>query len=388
MYRNAPSIGIKTQNGYAALLAHNFDTVQESFNFSIPSALAENLDLHKNLAIQRDSEIEYSFGGERFQMWIGGSQGKRWVLANDDFQIHIGSPKQQWPITVRYLAPGLWEHGYDALRKRIEDALWREGLPICEGADINRPETWSRLSRVDYAFDFYSPKFTSEMVEGNLRKYLLLPAKVKGKLHWEGPRDETLQIGHSKSGLIIQVYDKGREITDMSGKTWMYRVWEREGYYPPEDEIARDVWRLEVRFGKEFIKNRGCLTMDHVRDCLQEMLAEALMTRRMVRPNGDTHRERWPLHPLWAAAYEAAGQAGRYVPIGRQLTLRKDAMIDTLEKQITGTARALATLDGDYNDQIAKHKLEECAENITADPEHIAKVAKAKERYRYIEEAR
>lgn len=96
-------------------------------------------------------------------------------------------------------------------------------------------------------------------------------------------RDETLQIGYSRPNLAIQVYDKGQEITDISGKTWMYKVWEREGYYPPEKERAKDIWRVEIRFGKDFIKNRGFLTFDDMEAHLAELLAEALITRRLVR---------------------------------------------------------------------------------------------------------
>jgi hypothetical protein len=388
MSRTIPDIRTDVTDGYAHLLARNFDSVQESFNFSIPEALAERLTFHKDLAAERETPIEFSFGGEGFQIWMGASQGKKWVIENDDFQIHFGSPKQQWPITVRYLAAGLWEYGFPALKKRVLDALFKEGLVICSEADVNRIETWCRVSRVDFAFDFYSPAFSLEMISCRVREKLLAPSGVKIGAIGTSRRDETIQIGFSRPGLCIQVYDKGQEITDMSGKTWMFKVWEREGYHPPDDKKARDVWRVEIRFGKEFIKNRGLLTMDQFQEKLQELLAEAIFTRRMISDTGDTHRERCPLHPLWAAVYEETAMVAEYAPIGRQITLRMDAMIDCLEKQITGTARALATIGGEYDDQMARHKMEICTDAITQDKEHLPKVAKVKERYRFIEEAR
>lgn len=389
MPRFIPQIKTDLTPGYAGLLGHNFDTVQESFNLELPPPLLERLQWDKDRAAEQETPVEFTFGGELFQIWLGASQGKKYVIEHDDFQIHFGSPKQSWPITVRYLAAGLWEHGIDALKERVMKCLLKECNPAVGEEDWDRPETWQRINRVDYAFDFHSPDFTREMMAGMVRQKVLAPSGVKLGVIGTSLRDETLQIGYCRPGLCIQVYDKGKEITDMSGKTWMYRVWEREGYYPPLEERGKDVWRVEVRFGKDYIKDRGILTLAQFRDALRELLAEALFSRRLTAPSAtDDHRERWPLHPLWAAVYDASGRAGEYAPIGRQITLRRDAMADCLDKQITGSLRARATLGGDYDGQIKDHVGETCIEAVEEDPEHFQKVAKARERYRFLEDAK
>lgn len=387
MSRFIPSIQTDTTPGYASLIGHNFDTVQESFNVSMPDALIERLDRAKAQAGESEMPVPITFGGEVFQVWVGASQGKKYVIENDDFQIHFGSQKQNWPVSIRYLSAGLWEHGFDAVKKRALACLLSECRPVCTPQDS--PEVWQRVSRIDYAFDFYSHAFTGEMFDGLARRKVLAPSGVKIGVIGTSLRDETLQIGYSRPGLTIQIYDKGKEITDMSGKTWMYEVWQREGYFPPHDEHGKHCWRVEIRFGKDYIKNRGILTFEQFYDRLHEMLAEAIFSRRMVTPSDtDGHRERWPLHPLWAALYDASGRAGSYVPIGRQITLRRDAMRDCLEKQIIGTMRAVATLGGEYDGRMKDHIGESCIDAVEQDKKHAFKVAKARERYRFIEDAR
>lgn len=388
MPRFVPDIDTSQTDGYATLLGDNFDTVQESYNMVISDALAERLEYHKGMAQERDTAIEFTFGGELFQIWIGGSQGKKWVIEHDDFQIHFGTPKQSWPITVRYRAAGLWEYGFDALKNRVVQCLLKECHPHGPEDEWEQTSTWQRISMVHYAFDFFSPDFSAEMYGGKVRGKVLAPSGVKLGVIGTSLRDETINIGYSRPGLIIQVYDKGQEITDMSGKTWMYAVWEREGYYPASDK-AHDVWRVEIRMGKEYLQNRGILTFDQVQDQLSELLAEALFSRRMVEPSAtDGHRERWPLHPLWAAAYAASGRAGQYLPIGRQITLRRNAMKDCLEKQLMGTLRARATIDGDYDQRTAQQIGETTIDDITKDKKHRKKVSELQERYRFIEDAR
>lgn len=388
MSRSIPQIGTELTKGYATLIGHNWDTVQESYNVTIPEPLEWYLEFHKKRAGEAESPVEVSFGGELFHIWIGGSQGKKWVIENDDLQIHFGSPKQQWPVTVRYLSGGLWEYGFDEMKQRVVAMLLREQLPIGDDGVWDSPDTWQRCSRADYAFDFYSPEFSREMQTRRLREKMVLPSGVKAGAIGTSLRDETITMGMNRAGLVIQVYDKGKEIDDMSGKTWMYKVWEREGYLPPEDKKGKDLWRVEIRFGKEFLKGRGILNFDQIQKGIRELLNEAIFSRRLIEQNSNVSREYWPLHPLWAATFHSFGVAGQYLPIGRQITLRRDAMINCLEKQIEGTTRSLASMNGKYDDKIAAHAIETCFENITKNKFHVEKSEKAAIRYKFLNEAR
>ncbi len=391
MHRFTPDISIEATDGYAALLGHNWDTIQECFNLNVSDELEARLEAGKVRAQSRfdDQGDKFEFGGKTFQIQPKGTKGKSWVLSNDDFIIMFGRGAKDWKVSVRYLAAGLWEYGFEALKVKILTILLRECKPEGKEVVIENIKTWQRLSRADYAFDFYAPEFSKEMERGNIREKLVLPSGVKGGLVFDSNKDETLTLGMNRTGLQIQVYDKGKEITDISGKTWMYTVWEREGFYPPEDQKAKHIWRVEIRFGKEFFKDRGILLFEELEENLQFLLCEALFKRRIGEPDRDSNKARWALHPLWAATYEASGLAGRYCPIGRQSTLSAQAKLEIMKKGLAGTVRAAVILKvGDYDDLSATNMAYQSLCEMEDDKRHQTMIEKVKERYRYEGDAR
>lgn len=403
MKREIPNISIEGTKGYAKLLAHNFDSVQECFNLRMPDSVAAQMDRWQEDAIEAfDGEQEYTvrFGGEDFQIWVGGAAGGvKWVLKNDDIQFFFKAPltatgkTRTWAVSVRYLSGGLWEYGIDALKIRAESILFCEQFKPMDNdgafVDIEPESQWQRISRIDYAFDFYSPCLSGEMESAWMKKKFLLPSGVKIGVISTSKSDETLTIGLNRSGLSTQIYDKGKEITEKSGKTWMYDIWARNGFVLPEDGKAHDVWRMEIRFGKEFLKNRMILSFAEFKEKMQEFLCEAIFTRRMTVLGSHEHKERFDLHPLYAECYKATEQAGQYAPMGRQMTLRRDSLIEVMDRQIQGTARAREVLrNGEYSEDNARFALNLAGNNIAKDPEHLKKIEKAQERYKFVDEAR
>jgi hypothetical protein len=378
-----PDIQFNLDDRYAVPLGHNFDTIQECFCMEMPPALAARLESGKNAALEahEGQGALFGFGGEDFQIWTSGSQGNRWVIANDDLQIHFRTDKPGWHTTVRYLAAGLWEYGVDALKARVIALLKAEMKP--------QGEKWITLSRADYAFDFYSPAFTSEMKDGSIRSKLVLTSGVKAGLVFSALRDETLTIGVSKSaGLQIQVYDKGQELLDKPGKEWMFKIWEREGYHPPEEKKAKHVWRVEVRLKKEFLKDRRISTLEVLRENLKELLCEALMRRRMCIPEDNPHRERWALHPLWSAVWSEAGEADKYIPLGRQIMMTRGDYRQMLMAQMAGLGRSVSMVEiNRYDRTLAERNGLRSVDLALKDPRHKQKLKRCEERQRFIDEA-
>ena len=390
MKRHFPDIEINRIEGYAQILAHNFDAIQESYNLELDGILEERLEAGKKKAQERyeDQGMTFFFGGEKFQISPQGTKGKSWVLKNDDFMIMIGRGAKDWKWSVRYLSAGLWEYGISAMKQRILKCLLTETHPSGEGVIRDDISTWQRVSRVDYALDFYCPEFTQEMTNGNVRQNMLLPAKVKGGLYFDSNRDETIWFGIGSKTLQIQIYDKGKEITDTKGKEWFFKIYEREGYYPPEDLQARHIWRVEIRIYKEFIKNRKCLTLDDVLDNLKDMLCEALGKRRLSIAGSDQNKARWDLHPLWCEALEQIGGAGSYLPIGRLSTMKADVKAAMIKKNIAGSLRSVQILEtGDYDFHDSMIIAQDCAFEAQKDKEHDKKIDKAKEKYAFEREA-
>lgn len=390
---NIPNINTDVSDGYASLIGHNWDTVQEAFKVRIPAALAERLEKGKQAALDRHEGqgAGFQFAGQQFQIWSGGSQGNKWVIENDDIQIHFRTEKEtcKWPVSVRYRAAGLWEYGFQALKDQAVWLLEQECVPLCD--DGETLEDWCHISTAHYAFDFYSPKFSDEMWLKSIRNNVCLTSGVKMGIVGTSQTDETITIGMNRAGVQVQVYDKGKEITEISGKTWMFKVWEREGYFPPAEKKAKDVWRVEIRFGKEFLRDRNIIAFKNLQEKIKPLLAEALMRRRIVQPpeKWNKHKERWGFHPLWAAVYHESGGAGEYVPIGRQITLRRAEMAELLEKQMAGIIRSKSVLTtGHFNENVAAHDALRSVTRAKEDEDHDNKTLKCVERYRFIDEAK
>lgn len=387
--RPIPQISLSpVEEGYAVLLAEGWDTIAETYNMSVSEALQERLEAARLEAEALDLRHEntpraFPFGGETLQIYPRRPGRGLWVLACDDFQITFRSPAMEWAITVRYSSAGLWEWGWWPLRNRVLALFFQD----CS----SRGSDWTRISEAHWCWDFHSPAFSEEFRPRIVENVVCHSSTKKSfmvEVWARGSRGETLTIG-KKGYLQVQVYDKGQEITDASGKTWMFGLWERSGWRPPEDGRAKDVWRLEVRMYGDFLKDRGVPDAAQLELGLLELLTEALVTRRLTSPSGDRNRWRWPMHPLWVLAWRAAGGLAEMRPLGRQVTEAGDAIMQQMIAGIAGTARAACVLRvGDWDPIVAEQIIRAALTRAKNDPAGKKKVEKLEERYRYVAEAR
>ncbi|MFN3933605.1 MAG: hypothetical protein ACK4KX_03110 [Parvibaculum sp.] len=388
--RSLPEVPLsRVPEGYATLLAHGFDSWQETTPMTLSRKLVARLEKAQQEARDEHAEagdtpgIPFTLGNETLHMAPHGAKGGvRWVLRGPDFMLMIRSPKMEWCVTIRYLAAGLWQYGIEELRQRVMEAFWAEEKHVYDHVKV-------RTSRADFAFDFHSPAFSREFTPALAANVVTHSStKVRQKLlagtYSRGGMGETLTIG-SKVGLEVEVYDKTKEIREASGKDWMHTIWaEKLDGEVPEN----DVWRLEIRMGKEFLRDRDCWHYSDITRQLPELIAEALFTRRLARPKGgDTNRARWPLHPLWTLAYQQRG-AGHMLPLGRQITMKRSHLQKQLRKQVAGTLIAAGVLSRGKAD---KEELENLARDAVgfalADNTRAEKVERARERYRFVDEA-
>lgn len=165
---------------YGLLICHNFDWWQEALNLLVPAPLWQSMLLSKEEARELDdsnkASVPFTFGGEKFELQAYGLRSKEFVLINDDLRLEIGrtDTAMEWTFGWRATAAGLWEHGVHALRKRVYTMCHQAGLrPRFDG------QPWVKLSRADYAFDFWAPGFTPEMEPGIADRFVLPPG-VKG----------------------------------------------------------------------------------------------------------------------------------------------------------------------------------------------------------------
>lgn len=394
--RSAPKLpAAEIPEGYATLLVQGWDTVQEAqnrqFNESFLMRLEKAQEQARGLDERGGQAVKLQVGSETVQVSPHGATGGfRYVFGNDDFLILVGSPNKDWSVTVRYLAAGLWEHGYDDLQKRIDAMLG--------GVSHLRSGDWLRVTRADWAMDWYSPALTAEMTSA-LADQVVSHQETKQKGHGKASaqadpdyesftfyarrgRLETLTIG-SKGSLQVEVYNKALEITEVSGKTWMYEAWG----YPAPDHLPH-IWRLEVRMAKEWLKPRNIRDPQQLEKHLPALIGDALYNRRLTAARGtDTNRWRWPLHPLWALAIDQAG-ATEFLPLGRRVTERADVLERQAIYGAAGNLRVAAHLDGGRVDRETVQRLsDKVVELIFTDPLRRQKERRVEERYRFVREA-
>jgi len=397
MVRRPPSIALSIpEPGYATLLCANFDWWQEALNMLLPATLYEAMATAKAHAVELDdrkkASAPFELGGERFEMQATGSRGKEFLLSNDDIRIEIGSTNIEWSITWRATAAALWEYGVHALRERVYGLLERAGIKP------RRPdERWVSLTRVDYAFDFWSPAFTKEMTP-ELVRALVTPSEVKWRADMWGrsakSSDGTVQVQTltfgSKKGCQVQIYDKTAEIVEASGKEWMLDIWgERGGYWPTEKPA--DVWRLEIRMAGDWLKSRTSKDPEVFFEHQWQLIADGLFNRRLTVENPeDSNRSRWPLHPLYSLAIEDIDNPQEFVPVGHKVTKRRDELMQMLVANVAGTIRSAAVLEhgGTISQEIAKEIAAKAVVHAFVDKAHFTKIERAETRYELVAEAR
>lgn len=397
MIRRPPKIELTIpEPGYATLLCGNIDWWQEALNMLMPITLYEAMTAAKARAIElderRQAAVPFVLGGERFEMQAIGSRGKEFLLSNDDIRIEIGSQNIEWSITWRATAAALWEYGIPVLRERVYDLLGRAGIK-----PRRLDERWVSLTRVDYAFDFWSPAFTKEM-RPDLVNSFVSPAEVKWRADIWGrsarPEDcdvraQTFTFG-SKKGCQVQIYDKTAEIVDASGKEWMLEIWGERGGYWPTGKPA-DVWRLEVRMAGDWLKSRTGKDPEEFFKHQWQLIADGLFNRRLTVPSlTDSNRWRWPLHPLYSLAIQEVDNPQEFVPVGHKVTKRREELMDILVANAAGTIRSALVLEngGEIDEKLADVLAAKVVSRIFQDKAHFQKVERAETRYELVEEAR
>lgn len=406
MTRRPPNIAhTEPMPDYALPLCANYDWWQEALNVVYPDALWDRMAKAKADAVELDERratpITFMLGGELFQLQAHGSRGREFLLVNDDMRLEFGPRKMEWSVTWRATAAALWEHGVDAIRERMYTLLEAENIN-----PRNAGERCQSLTRVDFAFDFWSPAFSKEM-RPEIANAIVCPAEVKEKASfyikgkqtgtYEGQL-QTLTIG-SHGGCQVQMYEKTAEITEASGKTWMYDIWGELGGYWPTGKPG-DVWRLEVRLAGEWLKNRTGKDIDRFLEHREQIIADALYNRRLTVPSEtDSNHRRWPLHPLYTLAMRILKNPDEFVPVGHKTTQRAEALKKTLLLNAAGNIRSLHVLKSkgiddekrrseEFEDEALDDLMKTVRTAIVQDQAHGKKIHRAENRYEFVEEAR
>jgi hypothetical protein len=340
------------------VIRSGFDKLELALNVVVPAELCEHLASAKEYAMDLARKNRFAQSGTQFNgldliMRPTGSGGGyaysfETVQPEANWFLKESSVRCGWGARVAVRALPLVLYGFGWVKAELEKTINALGLKV--------PPNGVSISRVDYAVDCLAPGFeinTENFVvhsSTNVNKHLEAEdMSVAGK-SW---RESSVRLG-GVTRKQIAVYDKLREVRQKQ-KSEMYEIWDAarasQGLRPLvySGVEADAIWRVELRAGKEYLKDRwGVTGWGGLIEHLPALLAEIMRTIRYAEPTSDSNRARWPNHPLWdLVSEEVAQNVMRHVPsIGRdrvvEVALRDK--IEWFETNLLGNAISHAAL--------------------------------------------
>ncbi len=288
----------------------NFDNLDVTFRGCIPQAMVERLEQAKVEATDTRAAVLLEWQGEAMHVAESGAKGGYAFRCDTGptgaiwFFSRNQNPKN-WNIRVSNHANSLASLGLGGVRAEMYRFLSAISATVQDAS----------ISRVDYCLDFLASDI--EVATGDA--FMLDPTAFVMHSHTSrADHDDDGGIAmHGVSGRYTSItcgkmpgrqvilYEKSREVRQKQKVEWWshWNAARTRQNLPPLGGKER-VWRLELRAGKDHLKDRwGITKWDHLDTKIADLYAHALADIRYTIPNtSDSERCRWPDHPLWAAA--------------------------------------------------------------------------------------
>jgi len=258
-------------------LTQGFDTIEcayylnrcneSSFDFETLAVQKESLSRSK---VRKPRPIK--LGSEEFLLASHGTgSGYPFLLENEVFTVQLGEFNKP-NFFVKFRSIALWHHGALALHERFLN--WAKSI----GMQPYQPE---RLSRVDFAFDYFLPEIDFD-------EDSFISQARKDNQHRKNGKIQTFKFGTDQ--VVLRVYNKTDEIEEVSHKTWLYKLWGTD----------HDVWRIEWQVRKQMLRHMDIMTFKCLEEMQGDLLRELVKNHTTLRvKSNDSNRSRWPMHRLW-----------------------------------------------------------------------------------------
>lgn len=330
------------------LVNQSIDGLDVAFKGTMPTRVLEALEQAKVQAqaareaqlcevvpgLYVDVQETGAIGGYAYRFDTG-PDGETWFIKK--------SEKEDWNVRVSCKSAMLAARGWQGAQKYIMAFLKALGFVVVEES----------IGRVDVAHDLIAPEgfnidprlmvaHAQSKVAGYADKYAFAPDELLGPLFcWKNHQVQSLTIGKMPGRQVI-IYDKSAEVK-AKGKAYWWQVWRL-----PENT---QVWRVEVRAGKKFLKEKlGVSKWDEVAEILPTLVYQTLEKIRMTDPTkqGQKIVTRRGLHPFWDALLESirntyAGLLKPCLPL-RVVREERQKMADILDQQVRGLVISYAAV--------------------------------------------
>lgn len=375
-----------------------FDMLALSIQANISPELFAELDAARERAEETRDDVPFSYGGADFDIKGHGGHGYRFILQGGPldatWSIKKPNPRDPWGIRIVVGSTFLATQGLGMARAYIDKTLARLGIKY-QAHQVS-------IARANFCVDILAPDFE------------LIPDHVV--MHSHANRADHLSIAdaitsNGKSGKFTSVtagkmpesqviiYNKRREVIDKQKPIW-WDIWNanlaRDGLrtLDPQDTKQSQVWRVEIRAGKDLLKDRWQVTTWAELDALfGDIVAEAFAKVRYCTPHPtDTNRARWPNAPIWDLAQaETQGDLNElrsHVDPEKVRYVHRQEHIRLMMAQVIGNATTLGALEGVQDAELPDYVTglaDRMAMALEDDPERAGmKLEAARARYQFI----
>jgi hypothetical protein len=241
-------------------------------------------------------------------------------------------------------------NGLEKTRQTLDALLVQLGFQL--------PHDGVSINRVDFAVDILAPGFVLDpdaFVFHSRANRKAISEFETVEMNGHSGRTTSVTIGKMPGRQVI-VYDKREEVMKRRKHEWPL-IWnanlQAAGLDPVDlsDRTASQVWRAELRLGKDALRNRKDIRgWGSLHEHLQAEMDQLAQDVTLTVPSTDSNRSRWPLHTNWKVAQEATAtrlfeHVGTVPPEAvREIDLR-EKQLDLL-KLIVANSVTLAFLEG------------------------------------------
>lgn len=151
---------------------------------------------------------------------------------------------------------------------------------------------------------------------------------------------ETVTLG-KMPGRQVQVYNKRAEAVKFQKSDW-FAIWDKD------KKTCPNIWRVEVRLGKDYLRQWNIETLDDVVDSIGDLFKDSLCAVRYVQGTDISNISRAKNHELWdvaCAAFDKAHEANiSGIVRGRLIEIKRSDALRMFEQQLAGLASALTVV--------------------------------------------
>lgn len=377
------------------LLYRGFDGLDLSFKGHISPELCTELEAAKEHAQQSHSPAVVFCGGLKMEVSESGARGGYAFIASTGrfgatWFFKKPNARDPWGVRVSCASFNLALNGLGGARAELYATLEQLGVAVAGESES--------LGRIDYAMDFLAPDFVL------VPEHFVMHSNASWADHSEQLPDVSV---HGRSGRVtsvtvgkmpgrqVIVYDKRAEVIARQKVGW-WEIWDaaraRSGQPPliRDDGAESRVWRVELRAGKQHLKERWNIrTWAELDRRFGDLVAASLDAIRHAQPTGDSNRSRWPESELWQNVREGAEadlfEMRSWADPDLVKRVEKEAYEDMLTTHMKGLLIARAALNGTQAKTLpafARAVGAEMAEDFARAPRRFEqKLALARDRY-------